>query len=122
MENISPPMPLVMGSTTLMAALVATAASKALPPCIKMRTPGMVVGVDQRDHATVRRENFAASRRADVHAFVAGQRELGIVRLVHAKGLRDHAALARPGEWRHRRYGDFLVLHGRVARGRFEHT
>ena len=40
-ENISPPMPLVIGSVTFRAALAATAASKALPPCIKIRRPAI---------------------------------------------------------------------------------
>ena len=52
---------------------------------------------------------------------MTGQGKLGIVRLVHAKGLRDHAALARPRKWRDRRDRDFLVLHGRLARGRLQH-
>src|SRR5207247_2825903 len=61
-ENMSPPMPLVIGSTTLMAALVATAASKALPPCIKMRTPAIVASgwllatIPLRDMTIERRE------------------------------------------------------------------
>ena len=55
-------MPLVIGSTTLMAALVATAASKALPPCIKMRTPAIVASgwllatIPLRDMTIERRE------------------------------------------------------------------
>ncbi len=35
-------MPLLIGSVTFIAALAATAASNALPPCIKIRKPAML--------------------------------------------------------------------------------
>src|SRR6266567_6916246 len=73
MANRSPPMPLAIGATTAIAALAATAASTALPPCARMVAPiweasGCSVATMPeremtRDRACVRSWAWAGERR-----------------------------------------------------------